>query len=119
MPSIFISYSHDPADPTHAERVAGLAATLLRDGLNKVFFDQNRGDEEQGLPWPIWMEDRILEADHVLLVCTELYLKKVRHQVAEDEGQGACWEAGSHRRAALPSEAEHDQVPPRTVLACG
>jgi HEAT repeat protein len=92
MPSIFISYSHDPSDLTHGRRVARLAASLLRDGL-KVFFDQNRGDEEQGLPWPIWMEDKILEADHVLLVCTDLYLKKVRQQVAEDEGQGVCWEA--------------------------
>ena len=69
MPSVFISYSHDPADPTYAEQVAGLAASLLEGGL-EVFFDQNRGDEEQGLPWPIWMENKILEADHVLLVCS-------------------------------------------------
>jgi WD40 repeat protein len=92
MPSVFISYSHDPTDPTHAERVAGLAASLLRDGL-KVFFDQNRGDEEEGLQWPIWMDDKIQEADYVLLVCTELYWKKVRQKVAEDEGRGVCWEA--------------------------
>src|SRR5271165_4633997 len=92
MPSVFISYSHDPFDLTHGRRVARLAASLLRDGL-KVFFDQNRGDEERGLPWPIWMEDKILEADHVLLVSTELYLKKVRQEVGEDEGQGVCWEA--------------------------
>jgi TIR domain len=92
MPSVFISYSHDPSDLMHGRRVARLAASLLRDGL-KVFFDQNRGDEEQGLPWPIWMEDRILEADHVLLVCTELYLKKVRQEVGEHQGQGVCWEA--------------------------
>ena len=92
MPSVFISYSHDSADPTHADRVAGLAASLLRDGL-KVFFDQNRGDEEEGLPWPIWMDDKIQEADYVLLVCTELYWKKVRQKVPEDEGRGVCWEA--------------------------
>jgi TIR domain len=70
MPRIFISYSHDPADRTHEERVAGLAASLLRDGL-EVFFDQNRGDEEEKVPWPIWMEDKIEVADHVLLVCTD------------------------------------------------
>jgi TIR domain len=92
MPSVFISYSHDPTDPSHAERVAGLAASLLRDGL-KVFFDQNRGDDEEGLPWPIWMEDKIEVADYVLLVCTEFYWKKVRQKVAEDEGLGVCWEA--------------------------
>jgi hypothetical protein len=57
MPSVFISYSHDPADPTHADRVAGLAASLWRDGL-KVFFDQKRGVDEEKLPWPIWMEGK-------------------------------------------------------------
>jgi HEAT repeat protein len=93
MPSVFISYSHDSADPAHAERVAGLAASLLEGGL-EVFFDQNRGDEEEKVPWETWMEDKILEADHVLMVCTELYRKKIRQEVAEDEGQGVCWEAG-------------------------
>jgi hypothetical protein len=92
MPSVFISYSHDPANPAHAERVAGLAASLWRDGI-KVFFDQYRGGQDKKLPWPIWMEGKILEADHVLLVCTELYWKKVRLEVAADEGQGVCWEA--------------------------
>ena len=93
MPGIFISYSHDPSDLTHAERLAGLAASLLEGGF-EVFFDQDRRDEEEGVPWEIWMEDKIQEADYVLLVCTELYLKKVRQKVAEDEGQGVCWEAG-------------------------
>src|SRR5208283_5659478 len=92
MPSVFISYSHDPADPTHAERVAGLAASLLQDSL-EVFFDQNRDDVEEKVPWPIWMEGKLWKADYVLLVCTELYLKKVHQEVAEDEGRGVCWEA--------------------------
>jgi hypothetical protein len=92
MSSVFISYSHDPADPTHAERVAGLAASLLEDGL-EVFFDQNRGNEEEKVPWPIWMEDKIEVADYVLLVCTRLYWQKVRQKVPADEGLGVCWEA--------------------------
>ena len=87
MPSVFISYSHDLADPTHADRVAGLAASLWRDGL-KVFFDQKRGVEEEKLPWPIWMEGKIEEADHVLLVCTELYLKKVANRCPRMKGRG-------------------------------
>jgi hypothetical protein len=32
-------------------------------------------------------------ADHVLLVCTELYRKKVRQKVAAYDGLGVCWEA--------------------------
>ena len=88
MPSVFISYSHDRDDPKHAERVARLAASLLRDGL-QVFFDQNRGDEEK-VPWPIWMEDKIEVADYILLVCTGLYLAKVRQKVAASDGCGVC-----------------------------
>lgn len=93
MPSVFISYSHDPADPTHEERVASLAASLMKDGL-AVFLDQNRGDAEEKVAWEIWMENQIEKADYVLLVCTELYLKKVRQEVPPDEGRGVCWEAG-------------------------
>jgi len=37
------------------------------------------------------MDDKILEADHVLMVCTELYRKKIRQEVAEDEGQGVFY----------------------------
>ena len=39
------------------------------------------------------MEDKIWKADYVLLVCTELYWKKVRLEVAANEGRGVCWEA--------------------------
>jgi len=92
MPSVFISYSHDSGNSSFGEKVAGLAASLLEDGI-EVFFDQNRGTEEEKVPWPIWMEDKIEVADFVLLVCTELYLKKVRQQVAEDTGNGVLWEA--------------------------
>ncbi len=92
VPGVFISYSHDPVEPAHSRRVAGLVASLLRDGL-QVFFDQNRNDKEEALPWPVWMEDRIDNADHVLLVCSELYLRKVRQEVSPDQGRGVCWEA--------------------------
>src|ERR1051326_2082402 len=92
MPSVFISYSQDPDDPAHGERVAGLAASLLRDGLT-VFLDQIRAPDEEGIPWPIWMESRIDRADHVLLVCTHLYLRKVHQEVDQAVGRGVCWEA--------------------------
>ncbi|MBK8039321.1 MAG: TIR domain-containing protein [Verrucomicrobiaceae bacterium] len=92
MPSIFISYSHDPNEPGHGEKVAGLVASLLDSGL-KVYFDQNRGDDEEGVPWPIWMESKIEAADFVLLVCTKLYLDKVQQRVDASEGFGVLWEA--------------------------
>jgi purine-nucleoside phosphorylase len=92
MPSVFVSYSHDPANPEHSHKVLGLAASLMRDGLT-VFIDQNRSADEEKIPWPSWMEDKIESADHVLLVCTELYLNKVRQKVPNDVGHGVCWEA--------------------------
>lgn len=92
MSSVFISYSHDSADPAHEARVAGLAAALMRDGL-EVFLDANRSTEDEKIPWPIWMEAKIEDASHVLLVCTQLYFRKIRQEVAEDEGLGVCWEA--------------------------
>jgi len=64
----------------------------MRDGI-RVFFDLNRGGEEEKLPWPIWMDDKIEIADHVLLICTELYWKKVRQMVGDGVGPGVCWEA--------------------------
>lgn len=92
MPSVFISYSHDPNDPGHGDKVAGFAASLLASGL-KVYFDQNRDDDEEGVPWPIWMESKIDAADFVLLVCTKLYLDKVQQRVDANEGLGVFWEA--------------------------
>lgn len=89
---MFISYSQDPANPGHNARVAGLAASLLRDGVT-VFFDQNRSVDDEKIAWPRWMEDKLEAADYVLLVCTELYLKKVRQEVPNDVGHGVCWEA--------------------------
>jgi hypothetical protein len=71
MPTVFVSYSHDPANPEHSQNVLGLAASLMRDGLT-VFIDQNRSADEEKIPLPIWMEDRIERADYMLLVCTLL-----------------------------------------------
>jgi hypothetical protein len=41
VPSVLISYSHDPANPQDSENLSGLAASLMRAGLT-VVIDQNR-----------------------------------------------------------------------------
>jgi hypothetical protein len=78
-------------------------ALLLESGL-ELFFDQNRGDEEEKVPWETWMEDKILEANHVLMVCTELYRKNFAKRSRTRCVLGSWF----HFRPALPSEAEHD-----------
>jgi TIR domain len=110
MTSVFISYSQDKADPAHAERVARLAASLMQDGLT-VFLDQNRGDEEEKLAWEIWMENQIEKADYVLVVCTELYLKKVRQEVPPTKDrecvgrQASCTACSVKRSGTRPSSS--------------
>ena len=115
--SVFISYSHDPDDPTQAQRVARLAASLIRDGL-RVFFDQNREADDEKLPWPIWMEGKIKSADHVLVVCTRLYDQKIRQDVDPATGRGSHG-SQPHLQLSLRIEAEYLEVRTGIVLAVG
>ena len=68
---VFISYSHDSAE--HRERVLALSERLRDDG-----YDTRLDQYVNGTPaekWPRWMLDRLDEASHVLVICTdELYL---------------------------------------------
>ncbi len=75
--TIFISYSHD--SPDHKRWVAELATRLMANGVN-VLLDQwelRFGDDV-----PKFMERSVQEADRVLMVCTEPYVRKA------DEGEG-------------------------------
>lgn len=90
MPSVFISYSYDRADPSH-EKTEGLAASLLRDGII-VYFDENRAAEDRGTPWTFWMEEKLRVADFVLMICTKAYRDKSRLEGPAHEGQGVAWE---------------------------
>ena len=92
--------SQDKADPTHADRVARLAASLMQEGLT-VFLDQNRGDEEEKLAWDIWMENQIEKADYVLVVCTELYLKKSSARGSPRRRTGSVLGGRHHVQLAL------------------
>ncbi len=86
---VFISYSHD--SPEHAARVAGLAASLRRDGVDCWIDQYVDGTPPQG--WPLWMEKTIEWAEFVLVVCTETYLRRVRKEEPPAKGLGATWEA--------------------------
>lgn len=76
MTHVFISYSHD--SEAHRAFVLQLANRLRADGLTCEIDQYINGFPAEG--WQRWMEMQIEQADFVLLVCTENYLKRYRGQ---------------------------------------
>jgi hypothetical protein len=76
-PLVFISYSHDSRE--HKAWVAKLALRLRAAGV-EVLLDQY--DLEPGDDVPKYMERSVAEADCVLMICTEAYVRKA------DDGKG-------------------------------
>src|SRR5271166_1722038 len=76
-PRAFISYSHDSKE--HKAWVAALAVRLVNDGIDLMFdgFDLRPGDDVVK-----YMERSVVDAQHVLMICTETYVRKA------DDGKG-------------------------------
>lgn len=87
MTKVFISYSHD--SDAHRERVLDLSNHLRDDGIN-CWIDQYEPAPPEG--WPRKMDRGIREADFVLMVCTETYLKRLQLEEEEGKGLGVAWE---------------------------
>lgn len=85
---VFISYSHD--SPQHVERVKVLAGWLRDEGINSRI---DLLDPVPEMGWPHWMETEFSEADFVLMVCTEIWLRRYEGKEAADKGHGVGWEA--------------------------
>lgn len=70
-PKVFISYSHD--SPEHKQWVSELAARLRRDGIDAILdqWDLGLGDDITR-----FMERGIVNADRVLVICTDKYVSK-------------------------------------------
>jgi TIR domain len=71
VPLVFISYSHDSKD--HKAWVGSLALKLRGAGV-EVLLDQF--DLEPGDDVPKYMERSVRQADCVLMICTEAYVRK-------------------------------------------
>jgi hypothetical protein len=82
-PRVFISYSHDSDE--HRDRVLELANRLRADGIDAII-DQYVQSPREG--WPGWCEAEIEKANFVLMVCTEIYLRRVRHKEERGAGRG-------------------------------
>lgn len=88
-PRVFISYSHD--SPTFKQLIRSFSDRLRQHGV-EAWIDQYVNLNTAG--WPRWMEEQVREADFVLMVCTEPYLRRVELREEAGKGKGAIWEAG-------------------------
>ena len=87
MTKVFISYSHD--SDSHKDRVLDLSNRLRADGID-CWIDQYEPAPPEG--WPRRMDRGIREADFVLMVCTETYLKRLQLEEEKGKGLGVAWE---------------------------
>ena len=87
-PRVFISYSHDSC--AHEDRVRALADRLREEGVDAVLDQYNTAPPDG---WPLWMDREIQKADFVVLVCTEIYRRRVEGREEPPKGRGVLWEA--------------------------
>jgi hypothetical protein len=85
---VFISYSHDSTE--HVKRVLDLAGELRANGVEVILDQYVHPAPHEG--WPRWMERCLDEADFVLMVCTETYLRRITGREQPGRGFGATWE---------------------------
>jgi tetratricopeptide (TPR) repeat protein len=88
MKKVFISYSHDSEE--HAAKVLAFSNKLIESGGIDCILDQYNPNPPEG--WPRWMDAKIIEADFVLMVCTETYYNRVCMNELPDKGFGVAWE---------------------------
>lgn len=104
---VFVSYSHDSAE--HLERVLSLADRLRRDGIDCII-DQYEISPREG--WPRWTMSQVEEARYVLVVCTEIYHRRVKGKEKIGKGLGAKWEGAIITQELYDSEANNDKFIP-------
>lgn len=87
-PRVFISYSRESSE--HNDRVTDLAYRLSSEGIDAMI-DRYANSPREG--WPAWMEKQVREADFVLVVCTEVYLRRLTQGEELGIGRGVNWES--------------------------
>lgn len=71
IPQAFISYSHDSQD--HKKWVLDLATRLRNNGVDAIL---DQWDLKPGDDLPRFMEQGLIAANHVLMICTDKYVEK-------------------------------------------
>ena len=87
MTKVFISYSHDSDE--HRESILALSNRLRESGID-CEIDQYDPAPEEG--WPVWMLQKMQDANYVLLICTETYRKRFEQREEKGRGLGVTWE---------------------------
>ena len=107
MPRVFISYSHD--DDKHKEWVLQVSQELRTKGLDCQIDQYINGFPSEG--WPLWMEKEIDHADYVLVICSDLYLKRYRREDAES-GRGVAFEGAIITQALYDHHGRNEKFIP-------
>jgi len=112
MVSVFISYTHDSEE--HMQRVGQLSDKLRRSGVD-CEIDQYEMSPAGG--WAQWSEQRIEEADFVLVVCTETYRRRLLGEEGKGKGLGGRWEGWIIRQEIYDTAAQTEKFVPILVSA--
>jgi hypothetical protein len=73
-PKVFVSYSHD--DGAHKARVLAFADRLRNTGGVEAIIDRS-AEPFPPEGWPAWCWWQIEQADFLVMVCTEVYHRRV------------------------------------------
>lgn len=106
-PGVFISYSHDSRE--HVDRVLALCDRLRSEGI-EAELDQYEPVPLEG--WPLWTARKVEEADFVLFVCTETFLRRFEGREEAGKGLGVTWEAAAAVRALYKAGARNAKFLP-------
>lgn len=103
----FVSYSHD--SPSHSKRVLALSDRLRSEGID-CRIDQYEMAPPEG--WPAWMDRMIRDSDYVLVVCTEVYHRRVSGMEEPGVGKGAKWEGAIIGQDLYEAEGRNEKFLP-------
>lgn len=97
-PQVFISYTHDPSDPSvsmsafergkkkeeHRLYVYLLSQYLREHGVDCTIDQYVEDDPPHN--WGQWMEEKVKESDHVIMVCSPAYCQYISGRGESREG---------------------------------
>lgn len=86
---VFVSYTHD--SDSHRRQVLDLVMRLRSDEVDARSDHSVEGTPDGG--WPEWMENQLIQATFIVLICTPTYYARYRQQGSRDVGLGGRWEA--------------------------